>query len=136
MNYSDYQKMKQETDYDRELRARKMLEASKLDSKGGASIENDPDYKIIPKPDKKQVRSAPNINGGGGGLTSLGLSTMMAGDPLTGGAIAGLGVISDISKRRASAHNKNEEAKAKESSARLNRIQLALNNLANMKMRI
>jgi len=76
--------------------------------------------------------SAPNL-GGGGGLTGIGASAALAGSPVAGAAIAGLGVLSDISKRRAQAANQAEEARFKNDSARLDRIQTALNRLANAK---
>ena len=55
---------------------------------------------------EKSSRSAPMPTiAGGGSLKSAGLSTAMAGNPVAGGDIAGLGVISYIAKTREDVHN-------------------------------
>jgi len=76
---------------------------------------------------EKSSSSAPMPNiAGGGSLKSAGLSTAMAGNPVAGGAIAGLGVISDIAKKRAELYNLQEKTKYQMASDRLDRIQTSL----------
>jgi len=124
-------------DYTRELRARRMLEQSKIvkrapasDSVQSSPIPNTPAKKI----DYSKMDFSQAGNGAAGGVAKGIQAGLMTGSPIVGAAIGGLSVIGGIEKRRRAEYNKNQDQKYIIAQDKMARIDKALARMASMSL--